>query len=143
MYEKILMLAEKGKHPKPLSDAVIGKVSAFCEEQLGCPLPADYADFLRRSNGLAAPGGAAVFCCYTNDIRDNFPDYAYSDFATLNLEFRDMTDIDEYLLLGRSSVDYLCYEKATGKYQVRSNGVMRVIAEGDHLSDVIGEFFGI
>lgn len=143
MYENILALAANGKHPLPLSEVIIGKVSAFCDEKLGCPMPADYADFLRQSNGLAAPSGCAVFCCYTNDIRDNFPGYAHCDFATINLRFRGMTDIEEFVLLGRSSVDYLCYEKATGKYQVRSNGILRVIAEGDHLSDVIGEFFGI
>ena len=49
-----------------------------------------------------------------------------------------MTDIEDYIILGKDSISYFVYDITSGKYQVISNGTMDVMSEYDSLAQMIG-----
>lgn len=142
MFAKVLNQMKQGEYPKGLSQETIDMVSAYCEEHFGCPLPSGYAMFLKQANGFSYDGHS-IFCCYNNEIQTVFPKYTGFDFVTFNTKFYVNTDISSYLVLGKSSIDYVCFEKATGKYVIMTNGTMQHITESDDLDVLLESFFGL
>jgi len=142
MFSKVLNQRKKGEYPSGLLQDTIDKVSAFSEAHFGCPLPTGYAMFLKEANGFSYDGHS-VFCCYNNEIKTVFPRYKGLDFVTFNAKFYLNTDIYSYLMLGKSSIDYLCYEKASQKYVIMTNGTMQHITEADDFNVLLKSFYGL
>lgn len=142
MFSKVLKQRQRNEYPHGLSVETINEVSAYCAEHFGCPLPEGYVNFLMEANGFSYDG-RSVFCCYNDDIQKHYPRYASLDFVTFNTKFYGNTDISAYLMLGKSSIDYVCYEKATKKYLVLTNGTMQLISESNDFESLLELFFGI
>lgn len=140
MFETIFHLVGDKGHPHGLSERTIREVEEACKQELGHSLPADYGAFLRESNGLCCDQGS-IFCCYNDDIEQNFPGYMALDFLTYNVNFQAWTDLTDWLILGISSLDYICYEPAAGTYQIRTNGTMDKMLEDRELSRLLCRYF--
>lgn len=142
LVSKLMKYAENKAQPLGLSEQTIQQVSNFCQENFDCYLPQEYTEFLHYMNGFSYDG-YSIFCCYNDDIEKNFPRYAGLDLITINTNFYKGTDIDEYLLLGKSSIDYIGYIKATKKYVIMTNGTLTHIKEFDSFQEVIVEFLDL
>ena len=142
MFSKVLNQRKQGEYPRGLSQETVDKVSAYCAEHFGSPLPDGYAKFLKEANGFSYDG-RSVFCCYNDEIQNAFPRYAGLDFVTFNTNFYENTDISSYIMLGKSGIDYVCYEKASGKYLVMTNGTMRPITESYDFNVLLELFFRV
>lgn len=142
IFSKVLNQRQKGEYPQGLSNETINKVSAYCTEQFGCPLPEGYSNFLKEANGFSYDG-RSIFCCYNDEIKISFPRYAGLDLVTFNTKFYENTDISSYLVLGKSSIDYVCYEKATNKYLILTNGILQPIEEFDIFALLLESFYKI
>lgn len=142
MFSKVLAQRKLGEYPKGLSNQAIERVSDYSEKHFGCSLPESYAKFLKEANGFSYDGHS-IYCCYNDDIREFFPMYMVLDFVTINTDFYENTDISDYLMLGQSSLDYVCYEKASGKYLILTNGTMKTVAESEDFNSLLELFYGI
>ena len=142
MFSKVLNQRRQGEYPHGLSDETINKVSDYCTKHFACSLPEGYAKFLKEANGFSYDG-RSVFCCYNDEIQKVFPRYVGLDFVTFNTKFFENTDIYSYLMLGKSSIDYVCYEKSSGKYLILTNGTMQLVTESVDFNSLLESFFGI
>ena len=142
IFSKVLNQRQKGEYPHGLSDETINRVSIYCTDYFGCSLPEGYSKFLKEANGFSYDG-RSIFCCYNDEIQSSFPRYTGLDFVTFNTKFYKNTDIYSYLVLGKSSIDYICYEKATEKYLILTNGTMQIINEFNAFELLLESFFGI
>ena len=61
--------------------------------------------------------------------------------VTFNTNFYANTDISDYIILGRSSIDYIGYIKAKNKYVIMTNGTMQHLKEFDTFNEMIMDFF--
>ena len=92
------------------------------------------------TNGLYVNG--KVFFSRFNDNVKAFSPRATNrtrDIIDFNRSYRDMTDIEDYIILGKDSISYFVYDTASEKYQVLTNGTMDVINIFDSLAQMIGE----
>ncbi len=111
--EKLLEIFDDKKQPIGLTETTINKLSDYCYRNFNCYLPDDYKKFLSIMNGYSFDD-YKIFCCYNDDIEQNFPKYANLDLVTFNIRFYKNTD----------SIDYLRYCKSSHKYILMSNGTM-------------------
>lgn len=141
---KIIEWSGNRPQPKGLSDETINKVSEYCAENFGSHLPQDYRDFLKVMNGFSYDD-RNIFCCYNDDIKNNFPRYSSLDLVTFNTSFVEETDIDEYIFLGRSSLDLIAYSKKNKNYVIVDQGdvVHEIHGEYDTFEELILNFFQI
>ena len=142
MFERVLRQAGPSGHPHGLSEKNIEQVTGYCRKHFGCLLPEGYAMFLREANGCCCDRGS-IFCCYNDEIEQNFPGYTTLDFITFNVNFQAWTDIRNYLILGVSSLDYICYEMVAGTYQIRTNGTMDKMLEDRDFSRLLCRYFEV
>ena len=109
-------------------------------EAFNVSLPEDLRAFLSVTNGLYVNG--KVFFSRFNDNVKAFSPRATNrtrDIIEFNRSYRDMTDIEDYIILGKDSISYFVYDTASEKYQVLTNGTMDVINIFDSLAQMIGE----
>lgn len=140
MFSKILNQRKPGDYPKGLSQKTIEKVSIYCKEHFDCPLPTGYSAFLEKANGFSY-NGYSVFCCYNDEIENVFPRYAVLDLVTFNTKFYANTDITSYFMPGKSSIEYLGFDKSTEKYVIMTNGIIRHIKESEDFNEILEAFF--
>lgn len=138
--EKIMKWSKDTPHPKGLSVETTKKVTDYFKKNFGCYLPQGYVEFLNVMNGFSNDG-YSIFCCYNDDIENNFPRYKSLDLVTFNTKFYENTDITDYIMLGKSSIDYVGYIKATGKYVIMTNGIIRHLKEFDTFEEMLIDFF--
>lgn len=139
VFEKIMKYCENTKQPEGLSMETIEKVSNYFKEHFDIHLPQGYIDFLHVMNGFSY-NDHSIFCCYNEEIENNYPRYASLDLATFNTNFYECTDITNYIILGKSSMDYIGYIKSTHKYVIMTNGTMRHLKEFDTFFEMIINF---
>lgn len=134
--EKLLDISDGKKQPKGLTKETVNKVSDYCYYNFNCYLPEEYKTFLTIINGYSFDD-YKIFCCYNLDIEQNFPRYSSLDLITFNTKFYENTDIVDYLILGRTSINYLGYCKSSDKYVMISNDTIQHIEEYDSFGDLI------
>lgn len=142
IFDKIRQWSENKIQPAGLTMQTITKVSDYFKENFGCPLPEGYVDFLNIMNGFSFDG-YNIFCCYNDDIATNFPRYSSLDLVTFNTKFYNNTDVTDYIIIGKSSLDYIGYIKSTNKYVIMTNGTMQHLAEFDTFEDMLIKFFNL
>ncbi len=140
-YAKILSLREKGEYPSGLSAETISKISDYCKKNFDCALPEDYAKFLAEANGFHYDD-YTVCCCYNEEIETKFSGRYTRDLVKFNHNVHE-NDITDYLMLGASSLDYVAFEKSTGKYLIMTNGTMTVMNESYDFADLLEIFFKV
>lgn len=105
-------------------------------------LTEDYINLLHQTNGLSCDGHS-ICGVYDEDFLADHPRKGSMDILRFNSSFRDMTDITDYILLGKSSLDYVVYDIAEKKYQILSNGTMECFGSFDSFPDLLYAFFEI
>ena len=65
------------------------------------------------------------------------------DILHFNSSFRDMTDITDYIMLGKSSLDYIVYNISEKKFQILSNGTMECFGTFDTFLELLYAFFEV
>ncbi len=61
------------------------------------------------------------------------------DIIGFNRYYRGMTDIEDYIILGKDSISYFVYDIASEKYRILTNGTLDVINEFNSLAQMIRE----
>ena len=105
-------------------------------------LPEDYIQLLRCTNGLSYDGHS-VCGVYDEEFLIDHPRKKSMDIVRFNSSFRDMTDITDYILLGKSSLDLIVYNIGEKKYQILSNGVMECFGSFDSFPELLYAFFEV
>lgn len=139
IFEKIMKWSENRPQPKGLTNETIKRVSDYFKENFNSSLPQGYMKFLNVMNGFSYDGHS-IFCCYNDEIEKNYPRYASLDLVTFNTNFYANTDISNYIILGRSSIDYIGYIKAKNKYVIMTNGTMHHLKEFETFNEMIMDF---
>lgn len=139
IFEKVMKWSENIPQPKGLTNETIKKISDYFKENFNSCLPQGYMEFLNVMNGFSYDG-RSIFCCYNDEIEKNYPRYASLDLVTFNANFYANTDISDYIILGRSSIDYIGYIKAKNKYVIMTNGTMHHLKEFETFNEMIMDF---
>lgn len=134
-----MQYSENKPQPKGLTSETIKKVSDYFKENFNSYLPQGYLEFLNVMNGFSYDGHS-IFCCYNDEIESNYPRYTSLDLVTFNTKFYTNTDISDYIILGKSSIDYIGYIKAKNKYVMMTNGTMQHLKEFDTFNEMIMNF---
>ena len=103
-------------------------------------MPEDVRAFLSVTNGLHI--NSIVFFSMINDNVKELSPRATNrmrDIIGFNRYYRDMTDIEDYIILGKDSISFFVYDIASEKYQVLSNGTLDVMSEYNSLVQMIRE----
>ena len=103
-------------------------------------LPDDYLELLRQTNGLSY-NGKSIAGLYDADFLADHPRKKSMDIIRFNSSFREMTDINDHILLGKSSIDLIVYNIREKKYQILSNGVMQCFGTYDTFPELLYAFF--
>lgn len=105
-------------------------------------LPNDYIEFLHHTNGLSYDG-RSICGVYDEEFLTEYPRKKSMDIIRFNSSFRDMTDITDYILLGKSSIDCIVYNTSEKKYQILSNGTMESFGTFDSFIELLYAFFEV
>lgn len=109
-------------------------------EAFNVSLPEDVRALLSITNGLHI-NGKVFFSMINDDVKELSPRATNRtrDIIGFNRYYRDMTDIEDYIILGKDSISYFVYDIASEKYQVLSNGTLDVMREYNSLTRMIRE----
>ena len=139
--EFLSKLPDTATYEKPtqekINDADKGFYSLF-----NVGLPKDYIEFLHCTNGLLYDG-RSIFGVYDEEFLAEYPRKKSMDIIRSNSSFRDMTDITDYILLGRSSIDHIVYNISEKKYQILSNGTMECFGSFDSFIELLYSFYEV
>ena len=105
-------------------------------------LPRDYTELLRHTNGLSY-NGKSIVGAYDSDFLTQHPRKKSMDILRFNSSFRDMTDITDYIMLGKSGIDYIVYNIGEKNYQILSNGTMECFGTYDTFPELLYAFFEV
>lgn len=97
-------------------DLEINRFLKDCEKKLSVNPPLEYLKFLKTYNGIAGNG---VFLYSTYRKPFEACEGENNDFVEMNLFWRDLDWMSDYLIFGDSDMDIYVLEITTGKYQVR------------------------
>lgn len=124
---------------KPLTIDAVHDISQICLLKLGNPLPMEYSIFLSEMNGFYC-NGYSIFGCYNKEMISCDHGLAGLDFISFNERFRDYSEIDNLLIIGKSSIDYIAYELITKQYVLITNGTLDELYRSDSFSLIVSRF---
>jgi len=125
-----------------LSPAKIDDIQKQFYSLFNVELPQDYIELLRYSNGLSYNGNSIVGV-YDAEFLISHPRKKSMDIIRFNTSFRDMTDITDYIMLGKSSIDLVVYNIREKTFQILSNGTMQCFGTFDSFLDLLYAFYGV
>ena len=100
---------------KPATDPDIEQCQKDLEEMALEPLPDDYIDFLKTTNGFAW-NGIEFFSTYR--VTDPDSRYTLMDLVSMNDEFNELYELDDYVYLGRADDDYYVFDIENENYHI-------------------------
>lgn len=125
-----------------LSDKEIKSYSHEFKEKFKIEFPKDIKDFLKVTNGAFGRSGEYFLAKFNNEIQSINPRIMNSktyDIIERNEEYRMMTDIEDFILLGEDSLSYFVYDIESKKYRIISNGTLDIMKEYNDLCTLIKE----
>ena len=127
--------------PNGLKDDEINEFSNLSQEKLGCELPADYRDFLSEINGFSY-NGLTIFSKFNDTIKQLSPRAKAEtrDIICWNEKYYDMTDITDYIILGKSDIDYIAYDKEKNIYVILTNGTMDEKDKSENFEELLKRY---
>ena len=123
-----------------LSDDEINSYSQEFLEKFKIDFPEDVKEFLKVTNGLFGAGGEYVLSKFNDEIKNINPriiDKTTYDIIGRNEDYRMMTDIEDFIILGEDSLSYYVYDIKSKKYQDLSNGTLDVLNEYDDFAKMV------
>ena len=125
-----------------LPDEKISKIKKEFYSLFNVEIPKDYIELLHQTNGLSYDGHG-ICGVYDTDFLIDHPRKKSMDILRFNSSFRDMTDITEYILLGKSSIDLIVFNIREKKYQILSNGTLECFGMFDSFLELLYAFFEV
>ncbi len=121
-----------------LSSSDIDLYSQEFSEAFNINLPEDVKEFLKATNGIYM-NGETFLSKFNDDVKEKSPRATRNtkDIIGFNENYRDMTDIEDYIILGKDSLSYYVYDIKSKKYQDLSNGTLDVLNEYDEFAQMI------
>ena len=142
MYTTFLSkIPETTIYEKPNHDKIENIKKEF-HTQFNVELPMGYIELLDYANGLSYDGHN-IAGIYDDDFLVQYPRKKSMDIIRFNSSFRDMTDITDYILLGKSSIDLIVYDIGDGKFKILSNGTMECFGTFDTFLELLYAFFKV
>ena len=110
------------------------------KEAFNVSLPENVRDFLRITNGFYI-NGKVFFSMINDNVKEISPRATNRtrDIIGFNRYYRGMTDIEDYIILGKDSISYFVYDIASEKYRILTNGTLDVMNEFNSLAQMIRE----
>ena len=137
--EFLLKLPDTAAYEKLPQEKIDGMKREFYSA-FDTALPDDYTELLKHTNGLSYDGHS-ICGVYDEEFLIDHPRKKSMDILRFNSSFRDMTDITDYILLGKSSIDLIVYNIGEKKYQILSSGVMECFGTFDTFLELLYAFF--
>lgn len=127
--------------PKGLKADEINELSSLSKEKLGCKLPVDYKEFLSEINGFSY-NGLTIFSKFNDNIKQSSPraKAEIRDVICWNEKYYGMTDITDYIILGKSDLDYIAYDKEKNIYLILSNGTMDEMDKSEDFKELLKRY---
>lgn len=127
--------------PKGLKYDEINELSNLSKEKLGCELPVDYKEFLSEINGFSYDG-FTIFSKFNENIKQLLPrtDEETNDVICWNKMYYAMTDITDYIILGKSDLDYVAYDKEKNVYLILTNGTMDEMDKSENFEELLRRY---
>lgn len=119
------------------------EINSYSQEFLGkfkIDFPEDVKEFLKVTNGLFGAGGEYFLSKFNDEIKNINPriiDKTTYDIIGRNEDYRMMTDIEDFIILGEDSLSYYVYDIKSKKYQDLSNGTLDVQNEYDEFAKMV------
>ena len=108
MYSEFLSRLPDAVTYEKLPQEKISKTEKEFYSVFGVEIPGDYTELLRFTNGLSY-NGKSIVGVYAEEFLVDHPRKRSMDILRFNSSFREMTDITDYILLGKSSIDLIVY----------------------------------
>ena len=140
MYTEFLSKLPRTATYENLPQEKIDKIKKEFYSAFDVEIPEDYIELLHFTNGLSYDGHS-ICGVYDEDFLVEHPRKKSMDILRFNSSFRDMTDISDYILLGKSSLDLIVYDIGEKKYKILSNGVMECFGTFDTFLELLYAFF--
>ena len=111
-------------------------------EDLGVELPNEYKEFLEYMNGYSY-NGLVIFSKFNDEIKNiyNRASEKTRDLICWNKNYREMTDTANYLILGKTSLEYVNYNSKNAEYEILSSATLDCIKSYKSFVDAIKYFF--
>ena len=114
-----------------LDNSEIEKLKEKSIEKLNIDIPEEYKEFLKISNGVTSDNGAKFYSKFDLKKRGRY------DIVDINYDYRELTDIEDFIKLGNDDISYFVYDINTSKYQVLSDGTLDVLNEYNHFYELL------
>ena len=142
MYTEFLSrLPDTATYEKLTREKISNTEKEFCS-LFKAELPKDYTELLNFTNGLSY-NGHSICGVYDEEFLADHPRKKSMDILHFNSSFREMTDITDYIMLGKSSLDYIVYNISEKKFQILSNGTMECFGTFDTFLELLYAFFEV
>ena len=139
--EFLTKLPDTATYEKPTQEKINDIRNEF-RSLFNVGLPDDYIEFLHFTNGLSYDG-RSICGVYDEVFLAEYPRKKSMDIIRSNSSFRDTTDITDYILLGKSSIDHIVYNISEKKYQILSNGTMERFGSFDSFIELLYSFYDV
>lgn len=101
----------------------------------------DYKEFLSEMNGFSY-NGLTIFSKFNDNIKQlsTRAKAETRDVICWNENYYDMTDITDYIILGKSDLDYIAYDKEKNVYLILTNGTMDEIDKSEDFEELLKRY---
>ena len=100
----------------PCAEQAVHALHLRVRDELGLPLPGEFAEFLRLADGLNW-NGLYLYPSATTSLAGQ-PDVVLAGLVESNLDHRDTGGPDDVLVFGHDSLDLFAWRSSTGEFQV-------------------------
>jgi hypothetical protein len=121
-----------------LTDDEIEIYSQEFNEAFKIDLPEEVKEFLKTTNGVYV-NGEVFLSKFNGEVEEGNSRITRKtrDIIGYNENFREMTDIDDYIIFGKDSLSFYVYDIKSQKYQDISNGTSTVLNEYDEFAKMV------
>jgi hypothetical protein len=100
----------------PCAEQAVHALHLRVRDELGLPLPGEFAEFLRLADGLNW-SGLYLYPSATTSLAGQ-PDVVLAGLVESNLDHRDTGGPEDVLVFGHDSLDLFAWRSSTGEFQV-------------------------
>ena len=100
----------------PCAEQAVHALHLRVRDELGLPLPGEFAEFLRLADGLNW-NGLYLYPSATTSLAGQ-PDVVLAGLVESNLDHRDTGGPEDVLVFGHDSLDLFAWRSSTGEFQV-------------------------